>query len=369
MMQTAANASHNTALYTAADYRSVICINNRRIIAMKAECADIDIALGMLADFSPSGMGVMLMLEIPYSAFDGGGEMLDRLLTGILEGRTPNSNIIVAVSELPDSVTRELYSICRELHRAGIKVALGGITPGSFTEELMVVIKPDIICIGEGITSGIDGNAEKQTEFRRIADSAKRMEIFIVADGISSLDEVITCMVLNADWYSGSYFADHRQIEQLFANSTRLRIEETAQQLNVSIKKNQALVTMRQESYKQMIRLLTDRLTTAAPEEFDGELFKYVSSNPEIECAYIIDSNGIQISDTAIISSRIQSDVFSPARKGDSHQIKKLFLCRSRKDRGPVYIDMVCFGCDGAALQDDFVKLLHGNGRAVHSVY
>lgn len=335
MTQAAANASHNTTTYSPQEYRSVICINNRRIIAMKAECGSIDEALEVLSAFSPSGNGVMLMLSLGCQSFSGDEGELERLLAGILESSIPSSNIIVEISELPDSVTRELYSICRGLHKAGIKVALGGISIGSFTEELMVVIKPDIICIGLGITSGIDRNAEKQTEFRRISDSAKRMEIFIVADGISSLDEVITCMVLNADWFSGEYFSDHRQIEQLFANSTRMRIEETAQQLNVSIKKNQALVSMRRESYKQMIRMLIDRLTTAAPEDCEGELFKYVSSNPEIECAYVIDGNGIQISETAVIPSRIQSEVFAPASKGTSHQIKNYFYAVHEKIEDP----------------------------------
>lgn len=330
-------------------FESVICINNKRVMAMKTDCRGEDIFSELEAcieSFSPSVNGVMLEISVPYGCVAEEQGFADGFCAAVRNSSVAFSSVILQIRELPSSLTKELYTVCRDIRKAGAKLALGNIGMGDFSDELIAVLKPDIVCIGGDVTEKIDSSCEKQSVFRHIMAAARRHEVYVVADGITVLDEAITCMVLEADWFGGSYFSDYRRIEQLFDKSVRARIDETAKRLNVSIKKNEALTAVRNETYKRIIRELADKLSVS--DNIDDVLQDYVDCNEEIVFASVINDNGIQISTPAYVAGRLRSGSGELlTSKGSSHQIKNYFYAVHEKIEDPFISQL--YSCDTVA--------------------
>jgi hypothetical protein len=64
------------------------------------------------------------------------------------------------------------------------------------------------------------------------------------------------------------------------------------------------------------------------PERFDLALAKLIGKHPELECAFVLDRLGNQVSatvETAMAASRARPRLFQPARRGADHSLKDYF--------------------------------------------
>jgi hypothetical protein len=74
-------------------------------------------------------------------------------------------------------------------------------------------------------------------------------------------------------------------------------------------------------------RILCD-LTSASPPEFDVILARLVGEYPKIDCLYVLDDTGVQVTDTicgAGLTGRSGGAMFRPAAKGTDHSLKEYF--------------------------------------------
>ena len=156
-----------------------------------------------------------------------------------------------------------------------------------------------------------------------------------VAEGVETVDEVITCMLMGVDYFQGYYCSRPDKFNTLFSNDTRIRLEAAAQKLNISIKKNPTVVTMQVETYKRIIYDLVNRLSCSDGTDYDHELEKYMAEHDELEAAFLIDKNGVQITQTVMHPDQEIMSGFSPAVPGDNHGIKNYFYAVSEQIEDP----------------------------------
>ncbi|MBP1561392.1 MAG: EAL domain-containing protein [Oscillospiraceae bacterium] len=217
----------------------------------------------------------------------------------------------------------------------GFLIAMDNVSSDPDTANRIMLINPDIIKIDRAIVSNIESNSYNQEVFKSIINIAKRIGAMTVAEGVETVDEVITCMLMGVDYFQGFYFARPEQFNYLFSNEARLKLEDAALRLNLSIKKNPTAVNVQIETYKRIVYDLVTTLVAADTEDYNSVLKKYVNEHKEIECAFLIDEKGFQITDTVMIPGIEILEGYHPAPMGVNHDIKNYFYAIKEQIEDP----------------------------------
>ena len=261
----------------------------------------------------------------------GNGEIL-RTAT---ENNIPPESVVIELNEAHVKDSYDLM-IFVDFYRAnGFLIALDNVGTGTDTLNRIMMVNPDIIKIDRAIVSNIDSNEYSQEIFKSIINTAKQIGAMTVAEGVETVDEVITCMLMGVDYFQGFYFSRPEQFNHLFSNDTRLKLEEAAHRLNLNIKKNPTAINVQIETYTRIIKSLVETLSATAPEDYDQTLMKYVTEHHEIECAFLIDEKGFQFTDTVMAEGTEILEGYHPAIRGVNHDIKNYFYAVSEQIEDP----------------------------------
>ncbi|MBQ5332428.1 MAG: EAL domain-containing protein [Oscillospiraceae bacterium] len=285
--------------------------------------------------FSAEGSAPSLFINFETSVLNGITSGTGEILKTAAENHISPQNIVI---ELNESRVKDSYNLMMfvDFYRSkGFLIALDNVSAGLDTLNRIMLINPDIIKIDRAIVSQIDSNKYNQEVFRSIINTAKQIGAMTVAEGVETVDEVITCMIMGVDYFQGFYFQKPEQFNYLFTNEARLRVEEAAQRLNISTKKNPTVVNMKIESYKRIIYELVNRLSCMEHDDFNAELRDYVDEHNEIECAFLIDSKGFQITDTVMTPNVEILEGYHPALMGVNHDIKNYFYAIKEQIEDP----------------------------------
>ncbi|MBQ3919438.1 MAG: PDC sensor domain-containing protein, partial [Oscillospiraceae bacterium] len=138
-----------------------------------------------------------------------------------------------------------------------------------------------------------------------------------------------------------------------------------AKRLNISTKNNETVTSIKIESYKRTIYDLVNRLLCMEGDDYDAELRDYVNEHSEIECAYLIDKKGFQITDTVMSGDTVVLDGFVPAVKGVNHDIKNYFYAIKEQIEDPFISGWYISNATGNSCKTISSKLYDKNGNMV----
>ncbi len=284
--------------------------------------------------FSTENRGASLFINFETSVLNditsGTGEILR---TSEEYGLSPQNVVI----ELNGSRVKDSYNLMMfvDFYRSkGFLIALDNVSAGLDTLNQVMLINPDIIKIDRAIVSRIEDSSYNQEVFRSVVNTAKQMGAMTVAEGVETVDEVLTCMLIGVDYFQGFYFQKPEQFNYIYTNEARMKLEESAQRLNISIKNNPTVTNVRIESYKRIIYDLAGRLACCNG-DYNKELRSYIKEHSEIECAFIIDIKGFQITDTVMSPGAVILDGYHPAVVGVNHDIKNYFYAIKEQIEDP----------------------------------
>lgn len=251
------------------------------------------------------------------------------------ENRISPENIVI---ELNESYVNDSYDLMMfvDFYRSqGFLIALDNVSTGLDTMNRIMLVNPDIIKIDRAIINSIESNSYNQEVFKSIINTAKRIGAMTVAEGVETVDEVITCMLMGVDYFQGFYFSKPEQFNYIFSNEARLKLEDAALKLNLSIKKNPTVVNVQIETYKRIIYDLINTLTGVDREDYSSTLAHYVSEHKEVECAFLIDKKGFQFTPTVMREDSEILPGYTPAPMGVNHDIKNYFYAVKEQIEDP----------------------------------
>ncbi len=272
------------------------------------------------------------------------------------------------VIELNESHVKDSYDLMMfvDFYRTrGFLIALDNVGTGLDTMNRIMMVNPDIIKIDRAIVSNIDSNSYNQEVFKSIINTAKQIGAMTVAEGVETVDEVITCMLMGVDYFQGFYFSRPEQFNYLFSNETRLKLEEAAHRLNLSIKKNPTAVNVQIETYTRIINSLTEILSKVDAQDYDRTLREYVADHHEIECAFLIDERGFQITDTVMDKDTEILEGYHPAVIGVNHDIKNYFYAVKEQIEDPFISGWYISGATGKSCKTISSKIYNKNGEMI----
>ncbi|MBQ5316447.1 MAG: EAL domain-containing protein [Oscillospiraceae bacterium] len=314
--------------------------------------------------FSAQGSAPALFLNCAPELLNSDFARTDEILKEAADNRISPQNIILELSSAKKD-PYDLMMFADHYRSRGMLIALDNVDEGLDTINRVMLINPDIIKIDRSIVSGIDADKYRREAFRSVIATAGKIGAMTVAEGVERVDEVITCMIMGVDYFQGFYFQRPEQFNYLFSNEARLRVEDAAKRLNISTKNNETVANMRVESYKRIIYDLVNRLSCMEGADYDKELREYVNEHSEIECAFLIDSKGFQITDTVMAEGTEIPGDCTPAIKGVNHDIKNYFYAIKERIEDPFISGWYVSNATGRKCKTISSKMYDSNGNMI----
>ena len=283
------------------------------------------------AERSESMLFINFETSVLNSVTPGNGEIMKTAM----ENHISPENIVIELNESHVKDSYDLMMFVNYYRSKGFLIALDNVNAGLETMNRVMLVNPDIIKIDRSIISKIESNSYNQEVFKSIINTAKQIGAMTVAESVETVDEVITCMLMGVDYFQGFYFSRPEQFNYIFSNEARLKLEDAALKLNLSIKKNPTAVNVQIETYKRIIYELVSTLVGVDTKDYNWTLQNYVSEHREIECAFLIDEKGFQITDTVMTEDTEILPGYQPAIRGVNHDIKNYFYAVKEQIEDP----------------------------------
>jgi FOG: EAL domain len=196
--------------------------------------------------------------------------------------------------------------------------------------DRLIQIHPDIIKIDRSLISGIESDPYRQSILKSIHSLAEMTGSLCLAEGVETVAEIRTCNLLGVDLFQGFGIACPSPDLQNLETATLLQIRRVQE----AIRKPTIEALRQKRRLTGDINILADWLIRQiSPDDFGSmnQVFQeFIAMNSEIECVYLLDGEGIQISDTIaspVVAGRSRPNIFYPAPRGTDHSFKVYFTC------------------------------------------
>ncbi|PKL17089.1 MAG: hypothetical protein CVV49_12810 [Spirochaetae bacterium HGW-Spirochaetae-5] len=236
-------------------------------------------------------------------------------LKSVEKCRIDPSCIIIEILESEVEDINILVEFVKQQRAHGFMIAMDDFGAGFSNWDRIIKLKPDIIKLDMSIIRDIDSDFLKQEVARSLIKLSHNTGSLVVAEGIETEGEALKMLELNADILQGFFLAKPFQIEKLNIETINMKVED----VSGSFRDARNLRLKIQESELKEFSSLTDRIIenlktsdTYLPEQI---LIDTVEGVNGIECIYILDECGIQISETVVnisIKNYRKSRIFHP---------------------------------------------------------
>ncbi len=270
----------------------------------------------------------LLFLNFESSVIDRGALGSGWLLEKVTALGLKSSDIVIELNESRVEDLESLTEFVNDCHRHGFLIALDDLGAGESNLPRIAQLRPHIIKLDRHLIANVDRDFYKQETIQALVNLSRSIGCLVLAEGVETQAEVDTCAALGAELLQGFFFA--RPVNPQHLDLPRLLPPLAEASQRQRLQAIQALKTRREHSHnlKRLAEEGGDVLQKANPQHFDGALRDILSSNPEIEAVYLLDDQGIQVSEThmAVDAKVVPSRLFEPAQLGSDHSCKEYFF-------------------------------------------
>lgn len=271
----------------------------------------------------------LLWVNLETSILKKGVVGTGRLLESVLKSGLTPSRVVV---EIVESEVSELSALKEfvDRHKAhGFLIALDDVGTGHSNLERIALIKPDIIKIDRFLVRGLHTVYYKYEAVRALNSLCQGIGALPVAEGIETTEEALAVLDLGINLHQGFYYAhpDQPYAEQM--SGSQVGMDDLA----ASFRDRRISFFSKRQAYFRVITATVERIVQLLAEQkaeaFETILRQAINDKQDLECLYVLDAQGVQITQTICNYSKIlrpKSSLFKPASKGTDLSLKEYFL-------------------------------------------
>ncbi len=270
---------------------------------------------------------LLMFLDVESSLLDetvgGSGHLLQQVEEWSMDPR----RVVVQLSLREEG---DLFPLRRfvEAHRNyGFLTSVKDVRASSPHLEALLRLNPDMVQVEDSLVRGLAKRKEKRTAFGGILKMAHSLGILVVAGGIESEEDALVALEYGTDLVQGGYFSKSYKKKPVFTLNRKSRMQFLASRFKRRLTER----ANRDLGLKSRCTAMTASLTAALPNkpalELEGEFPSLFRGFPGLECLYLLDGEGVQVSET-ICSWRIperKGILFHPAPKGTDHSFREFY--------------------------------------------
>jgi len=241
----------------------------------------------------------------------------------------PPSSVAVEILEARIDDLDRLTRLVSRLREAGFLLALDDVGSGHSNLDRISVIRPDILKVDRSLITRIESDFYKQETLKSLVGLSRKIGSLVVAEGVETEDEAIVALELGADLMQG-YFVSRPSEHGSIAPGHS--VSACGDALGQRFKRYMIdKIHRRKTQHRGLSLILTDvlaRLAGSGVSGFDGILRETLRDHPSVECLYVLDHTGIQVTDTICnpgAPRQARGIIFHPASKGTDHSLKEYF--------------------------------------------
>ena len=246
-------------------------------------------------------------------------------------GLDPRSVGVEFLESRLDDVGR-FGEVASALRGRGFLVVLDDVGAGHSNLDRIPLFRPDVIKIARSLITGVDGDFYKQETFKSLVGLARRIGALVVAEGIETEAEAVTVLELGADLLQGFLLGRPSAAAAFDDDSSFERAAGCVEPLARAFKRHMiGQINARKLEYRRVGEILNrilSELAGAAPAAFDGILARQIGGDVKIDCLYVLDDAGVQLTETICgpgLTARAGGTMFRPAPRGTDHSLKEYF--------------------------------------------
>lgn len=296
-------------------------------LSLELDRACRDTILKEFAQIHKQNSDLMLFLNLSASILDH-AEGSNYLLSQVQQHGIRPRNVVIEISE---SNVLDSGALCRfgtTYRKLGFMLALDDVGTGFSNMDRILDIKPDIIKIDMALVSGIHDDYHKQGVFKSLVNLANIIGALVIAEGVETQEEAVQILKLGGSMMQGFFYSKPHAPQFETVEQTDSRIQTVIQDFNRQIRTKTKAEQEKNKQVDQLVASCIDELTTVDPHEFDSKLLQITWSFRNIECAYILDNDGIQISNTIRFCEEddIKDNlIYYSASPGTDHTMEKYY--------------------------------------------
>ncbi len=285
---------------------------------------------------------LLLFLNLDLAAGTDDHEELPSALAALVRGSNllPR-NVAVEFLEARLEDVGRFGALADALREHGFLVVLDDVGAGHSNLDRIPLFRPDVIKVDRSLISGVRDDFYKQETLKSLVNLSRRVGALVVAEGIETDAEAIVALELGVDLLQG-FFLSRPVPASAFDGGVRVArgIEQLAHRFK-SHMVGEINERKRQHRRFNVIQngILCD-LTNAKAAEFDEILLHLIDDFPKVECVYVLDDAGIQVTETicnAAVTQRPGAAMFKPAPQGHRPLAQGVLLRAHRRGAAEVH--------------------------------
>jgi EAL domain-containing protein (putative c-di-GMP-specific phosphodiesterase class I) len=270
----------------------------------------------------------LLFVNFESSVIDQGVQGSGAILQAARACGLEPGDIVIEVNEsrvLDIAALRRFVDFYRD---HGFLIALDDLGAGHSNLPRVAELRPHILKVDRSLIQGIDEDFYKQETFKTLVGLGARTGCLILAEGVETQAEVDCCAQLGAALFQGYYFGKAQAPADLRFDALREPVAAAAQRQ----REGAVRTIFRRRTEAARLRRLSEAarnvLIQTDPTGFDTVMARLVKNDHSVECAYLLDSDGVQVSLTHLnpASRHASSRLFAPAPRGADHSNKEYFF-------------------------------------------
>jgi hypothetical protein len=157
---------------------------------------------------------------------------------------------------------------------------------------------------------------------------ARHLGTLVIAEGVETQEEAVCLLDMDVDMIQGFYFAKPQRHDLLEYDPVLDRIGGLTEVFKRNFVRKVSVKRGKMDRYFSVLMEIQMELCQVAPEKFNGVLRHMSVEFPGVECLYMLDQDGIQVTETIFngVGRRKRNAVlFRPAPQGSDHTMKDYY--------------------------------------------
>lgn len=286
-------------------------------------------ALMGFADVSCKLPEAILSINFETSLLDLGVAGSGNILNMVDEFNLDPATIVIELVESKVTNTEALASFVAFYRKHGFSLALDDVGAGHSNLERIALLQPDVIKIDRSLISGLDRHFYKQEIVRALTGLGHHIGSLVLAEGVETQEEALTALDLGADLLQGYLLGVPRPDGGAATGWCVNEINALGEKMVEQALANRARSEQWGLHLEGIFSWLRENIHRAEMGDLDDLLLKMIDGQPKLECVYVLDNEGRQVSETVCAPNKISyrgQVLYRPAPKGADMSLKRYYL-------------------------------------------
>lgn len=241
----------------------------------------------------------------------------------------PPERVVLEILESQIESITALDSFVTSYKKAGFMIALDDMGAGHSNWNRIVDFRPNIIKLDRSLIDGIYDNFYKREVVTSIISMAHRIGALVVGEGIENEKDAFSFLEHQGDLVQGFFLHKPVKVDDFNLNRLLGDLGHFIHNLGNYMRDKVHAVNNMHKEYKSLLKEIKQKLENTGENDLEKKLKELILQYNEIECLYILNMRGLQITET-IVSERLKQGqakkIYQPALKGADQSIKDYYL-------------------------------------------